>query len=99
MLTPTLFKTIALRPPKAPNLPIAPVSYSQQYQDQLLNVLRLYFNELDNFSLSIKTPTYGVTSERPTEGLAIGLFYFDTTLGIPIWWDGSNWVDATGATV
>lgn len=33
---------------KAPNLPIAPVDYSQQYQDQLNNVLRLYFAQLDN---------------------------------------------------
>ena len=33
---------------KSPNLPIAPVEYSQQYQDQLNNVLRLYFAELDN---------------------------------------------------
>jgi len=33
---------------KAPNLPIAPVDYNQQYQDQLNNVLRLYFNQLDN---------------------------------------------------
>ena len=33
---------------KAPNLPIAPVAYSQQYQDQLNNVLRLYFAQLDN---------------------------------------------------
>jgi len=32
---------------KAPNLPIAPVEYSQQYQDQLNNVLRLYFAQLD----------------------------------------------------
>lgn len=41
-----------LRPSKAPNLPIAPVEYSQQYQDQFTNVLRLYFNEIDNFSSS-----------------------------------------------
>jgi len=33
---------------KSPNLPIAPVEYSQQYQDQLTNVLRLYFAQLDN---------------------------------------------------
>ena len=92
-------KNTPIRNTVAPNLPIAPVGYSQTYVDQLLNVLRLYFNQIDNFSVSIKTPTYGETSERPVEGLAIGLFYFDTTLGIPIWWDGSNWVDATGATV
>jgi hypothetical protein len=33
---------------KSPNLPIAPTEYSQQYQDQLNNVLRLYFSQLDN---------------------------------------------------
>lgn len=33
---------------KAPNLPIAPVDYNQTYQDQLNNVLRLYFAQLDN---------------------------------------------------
>ena len=37
-----------LRPSKAPNLLIAPVSYAQQYQDQLNNALRLYFNQIDN---------------------------------------------------
>ena len=37
---------------KAPNLPIAPVEYSQQYQDQLNNVLRLYFSQLDNPGIS-----------------------------------------------
>jgi hypothetical protein len=34
--------------PAAPNLPIAPVDYAQQYQDQFSNVLRLYFNQLSN---------------------------------------------------
>lgn len=43
-------KTTALRPPKAPNLPIAPVQYTQQYQDQVLNAMRLYFNQIDNFA-------------------------------------------------
>ena len=31
----------------APNLPLATEVYSRQYQDQLNNVLRLYFNRLD----------------------------------------------------
>jgi hypothetical protein len=34
---------------KAPALPIAPVDYSRQYLDQLNNVLRLYFSQIDNF--------------------------------------------------
>lgn len=32
----------------APNLPIPPVIYDQLYQDQFNNVLRLYFNQLNN---------------------------------------------------
>jgi hypothetical protein len=46
-------KTLDLRPPKAPNLPIAPVDYRQTYQDQVLNVLRLYFNQIDNFGAGL----------------------------------------------
>lgn len=45
----TELKTGVLRQTKAPNLPIGPTDYSQQYQDEFSNVLRLYFNELDNF--------------------------------------------------
>ena len=33
----------------APNLPLATDAYERRYQDQLNNVLRLYFNRLDNF--------------------------------------------------
>jgi hypothetical protein len=32
----------------APSLPLATTLYSQQYQDQLNNILRLYFNRLDS---------------------------------------------------
>jgi hypothetical protein len=28
-----------------------------------------------------------------------GYCYFDTTLGKPVWWTGSAWLDATGAPV
>lgn len=37
-----------LRPPKAPNLLVAPVEYMQHYQHELNNALRLYFNQIDN---------------------------------------------------
>jgi hypothetical protein len=46
MVTPA--KILPLLPPKAPNLPIGPVNYAQDYINSLLNVLRLYFNQLDN---------------------------------------------------
>lgn len=40
--------TVKTLPTKAPNLPSGPVQYDQRYQDQLGNVLRLYFNQIDN---------------------------------------------------
>lgn len=35
---------------------------------------------------------------RPTD-ITAGYMMFDVTLGKPIWWDGANWVDATGTAV
>lgn len=43
-------------------------------------------------------PKGGSTASRPTNMMLFGS-YFDTTLGIPIWWDGTKWVDAGGVTV
>jgi hypothetical protein len=43
----------------APSLPIATVDYSQQYQDQISNVLRLYFNQIDNFTRAITDSSGG----------------------------------------
>jgi hypothetical protein len=59
------FKTFTLRPPKAPNLPIAPVEYTQQYQDIVLNALRLYFNQIDNFSLPLTQQNGGSYLQFP----------------------------------
>jgi hypothetical protein len=39
----------------APNLPLATEGYSRIYQDQLNNVLRLYFNRLDNLIAQLNT--------------------------------------------
>lgn len=44
----------------------------------------------------------GTTAARPTGPSAapvVGQPYFDTDLGIPIWWNGAAWVDATGTVV
>ena len=80
----------------APALPTAPVEYDQRRDDQLNQNLRIYFNNLDNFLTAISTPQNGITADRPTQSLQIGQFYFDTTLNYPVWWDGADWVDATG---
>jgi len=99
----TAAKSGVLLASKAPNLPIAPVEYAQQYQDQVLNALRLYFNQVDNITQAVVNPSYGTTVNRPigtTQApLAIGQIYYDTTLGIPIWWNGTVWKNASGTTV
>jgi hypothetical protein len=88
-----------LRPSKAPNLLVAPVVYDQRYVDQLTNALRLYFNQIDNFTQNVTIPPSGITANRPTERLEVGQYYFDTTLGLPIYWNGTNWIDAAGTVV
>lgn len=42
-------ETSTLTPTKAPALPYAPIQYDRNYQDSLNNILRQYFNTLDNF--------------------------------------------------
>lgn len=39
------------------------------------------------------------TANRPANGLTDGDWYLDTTLGKPVWYYGSGWIDATGTTV
>ena len=39
----------------APNLPLAPDQWDRRYQDQFSNVLRLYFNRLDDFIARLAT--------------------------------------------
>ena len=64
------------------------------------------FNAGENFGYGgVRIPSaipfyvpFGATGSRPSPSLA-GAHYFDTTLNKPIWWNGSVWKDATGATV
>lgn len=41
----------------------------------------------------------GTTAQRPTAILWVGRTYFDTTLTLPIWYDGTGWIDAAGNSV
>ncbi len=54
-----------LRPSKAPNLLIAPPDYVAQYQDQLNNALRLYFNQIDNVTGTVLGPDGGKYIQNP----------------------------------
>ena len=65
--------------PKAPSLPFAEVQYSRNYLDQLNNVLRLYFNQLDNVFQSIFSVAGGAAFKFPN-----GSFYLTTQQTIPV---------------
>jgi hypothetical protein len=65
--------------PKAPSLPFAEVQYSRNYLDQLNNVLRLYFNQLDNTFQSLLSIAGGAAFKFP-----VGSFYLTTQQTIPV---------------
>lgn len=70
-------KTLNFLNPVAPNLPLATNEYERQYQDQFANILRLYFNQLDNAFGSLLGPDGGKFLKFPN-----GAFHQDgaTTL-------------------
>jgi len=41
----------------APNLPLAPIEYSPRYHEQQNNILRLYFNQINNLVKQLNTAT------------------------------------------
>lgn len=49
-----------------------------------------------DIGLSLNT---GVSGSRPSNSLQVGQRFFDTGLNIPIWWNGTVWVNASGTTV
>ena len=53
-------KTIRLKTPKAPNLPLAPVTYEKRFHEQFSNVLRLYFTQID----ALLENLFGVTGTK-----------------------------------
>jgi hypothetical protein len=68
-----------------PNLPMAPVEYDRVYLEQLTNVLRLYFAQLDNPGFSAASGLNLNIDKLPTQTslatLRVGDVYRDTTAG------------------
>lgn len=85
----TALKSGSLVPSKAPNLPIAPTDYSQQYQDQVLNALRLYFNQVDNFTQGLGGDTGGAFLGFPYISASDSATQYATGNNIPtiVQWD------------
>jgi hypothetical protein len=49
----------------APNLPLPPEDYNRQYFDQMLNILRLYFNRLDALTTQLTASSGGTGIRLP----------------------------------
>ena len=98
--------TITVNTTKAPALALTPTQFSQVHFDLLSAQFRVYFNTVDAVNnqiqqaiITLSTPSAGTTGSRPSTGLQVGQFYFDTTINRPIWWDGTNWINAAGTVV
>ena len=71
---------------RPPNLPLASNEYDRRYQDQLNNILRLYFAQLNNpgdmggATLNLNLGTLPTDADLPT--LRLGDVYRDTQDGV-----------------
>lgn len=74
---------------KSPTLPLAPIQYHQQYQDQLNNILRLYFNQVDALisqlrvgnlnTLALPYGSFADTTDQTTTANTATVMTFNTT--------------------
>ena len=84
----------------------------EQVVETIKEIIRSYMGDTgfsDRKITDVPTDTYGIvnrryanlngaTSGRPL-GSVVGQFYLDSTVGKPIWWDGTKFIDATGTVV
>lgn len=101
----TQIKPVAL--PKAPLLPYAPVQYDRAYHDTFNNILRQYFNTVDNFASQFGlSGVYTVATLPGANVLGVGarafvidssVSTFGTTVAgggttkVPVYSDGTDW--------
>jgi len=100
-------EAIALTPTKAPALPFAPVEYDRTYQDTLNNILRQYFNTVDNYTGQLILGSVYAFADLPTAanaGVGARAFVTDSSVStfgsnvagggsgkVPVYSDGTNW--------
>lgn len=94
---------MVIRPPKAPNLSVAPPLYSKQYTDMLNNILRLYFNQIDNYAQGLSQsglngtvmPNFTSAQKAAIVAPVAGQVIFDTTLAKLCVYSGVSWQTVT----
>ena len=48
-------------------------------------------SEISALKAKLAAVASGTTEQRPTENLVVGQQYFDTTLEVPVYWNGTEW--------
>lgn len=77
-----------------------PYTFSQSYQNGIVlwhsnKIIPRKINRMKNMTyVTVPIIHSGATENRPTEHLVVGQMYFDTTVGAPVFWNGSEWVKA-----
>ena len=70
--------------------------------DRFHNLRLAWDNMTVSNSIALQPVLSCATADRPSMAGQYnikGFSVFDTTLGRPIWWDGSKWIDSTGVGV
>jgi len=91
----------------APSLPLSPSEFDRQYQDQLNNILRLYFNQVQTTLNQLASTTNFLVADLPSavdSGSGARAFVSDATsptfgnvvvgggaVKTPVYSDGTNW--------
>lgn len=83
----------------APRLPGATKDYDPRYIDQLNNILRLYFNQLDNIIGQLKTFEYGNGISFPHIAASDGAIQYATAANTPTIIQWSSLDSGTGFTL
>ena len=91
----------------APSLPLSPEEFNRQYQDQLNNILRLYFNQIQATLGQLAATTNYLVADLPSAAAsgsgarafvsnATGPTFGSVVVGggavkTPVYSDGTNW--------
>ena len=74
----------------------------QNYTDAQVGIVEQNSRITDNLKTYIEANYQPViafpTAGRPLD-VPVGFMGFDTDLGLPIWWNGTDWIDASGNIV
>lgn len=83
------------------NIDNLPINASSTFKYFVYNsqTKKLNYRYGDNL-YTINSTIITENNQRPSlSNIDKGTMYFDTAINKPIFWDGSKWIDATGATV